>query len=110
MAARVAVASSLLTRGACAGSASQAPTRAETWARMTLSRTTSADRKFEATNDSRLWPSASLRVGMIAVCGMGSPSGRSEQRRHGEPVGEAADHRRLGSGVDEADARRRDGG
>ena len=75
IAARVAVASSLLTRAACAGSDSQAPTRAETRARMTLSRTTSADRKFDATNDSRLRPSASLRVGMIAVCGIGSPSG-----------------------------------
>ena len=41
-----------------------------------FSATTSSDRKFSVTNCSRLSARLSLRVGTIAVCGIGSPSGR----------------------------------
>src|SRR5664280_2672165 len=67
--------SSAVIRSACAGSATHAPTRRVTCAWTTLSRMTGPARKFVATNSSRLRARLSLRVGMIAVCGMGRPSG-----------------------------------
>ena len=42
---------------------------------------------------------------MIAVCGIGSPSGLLEQRHHGVPVGEAADGGGLRERGDEAERR-----
>ena len=72
---RAAIASSLVTRSAWSRSAIHAPALAVTPIRRTLSRTTSSDRKLALTNSLRLLPSASLRVGMIAVCGILSPSG-----------------------------------
>ncbi len=72
---RTTVESSAVTRSALAGWASQPPNRPATPTRRSRSRTTCSDRKFVPTNSPRLSPSASLRVGMIAVCGIGIPSG-----------------------------------
>jgi hypothetical protein len=44
--------------------------------RDSFSLTTSSDRKFVATNSDRAEPMSFFRVGMIAVCGIGSPIGR----------------------------------
>ncbi len=46
------------------------------WSR---ARTTSEERKFSPTNSPRDTPSWSFLVGMIAVCGMGRPSGRRKR-------------------------------
>jgi hypothetical protein len=72
---RTAVASSTVIRSAISSRRSHSPIRMVIWARCSLSRTTSSDRKFEPTNSDRLLPRASLRVGMIAVCGILIPSG-----------------------------------
>ena len=42
---------------------------------------------------------------MIAVCGIGNPSGLLEQRHHGVPVGEAADGGGFRERRDEAEGR-----
>ena len=76
MAPRSAVAASSVTRRAWSGFVSQAPTRAATPTERNRSRTTASDRKLVPTKSPRPAPSWSLRVGMIAVCGMGRPSGR----------------------------------
>ena len=68
-------ATSSTTRRAWAGSASQAPTRAEIVAAATRSRMMSSWRKFSPTNSSSPLPSSSLRLGTSAVCGIGRPSG-----------------------------------
>jgi hypothetical protein len=73
---RAAVASSAVTRSALASWPIHAPTRVATSMRASLSRTTSSARKFSPTKSPRLSPSTSFFVGMIAVCGIGSPSGR----------------------------------
>ena len=73
---RAAVASSAVTRSALASWPIHAPTRVATSTRASLSRTTSSARKFSPTKSPRLSPSTSFFVGMIAVCGIGSPSGR----------------------------------
>ena len=72
---RTAVASSLVTRSADSGRARNSPTRRAMEKRASRSRTTASDRKFVATNSDSDSPIASLRRGMIAVCGIGSPSG-----------------------------------
>jgi hypothetical protein len=54
---------------------SQLARRAATFADRTRSPTTSGLRKFSCTNDPNVAPNWSLRSLMIAVCGMGSPSG-----------------------------------
>ena len=91
-----ALASSLVTRSAASGLARYAPIFEPTEKPASRSRTTSSDRKLVATNSDSDEPMASLRVGMIAVCGIGSPSGLPEQRRDREPVGERTDHPGLG--------------
>jgi hypothetical protein len=58
------------------GSVSQLPTRRLSSAASIRSRTTDSCRKFSPMNSSRLRPSSSLRFGISAVCGIGSPSGR----------------------------------
>ncbi len=55
--------------------AARRPTRAATWAAPIRSRTTSSCRKFSPTNSCRPRPRSSLRRGISAVCGIGSPSG-----------------------------------
>ena len=72
---RSAVDSSAVTRSACSGSASQAPSRLPMPTARSRCRTTSSERKFSPTNSPRETPSWSFLVGMIAVCGMGRPSG-----------------------------------
>ena len=62
-------------RAACAGSASQRPSRSPTCTPASRSASTSRVRKLPWTNSPRLRPIWSLRLGMIAVCGMGMPSG-----------------------------------
>ena len=62
-------------RSAWAGSASQRPRRWPTWTPARRSASTSRVRKLPCTNSPRLRPIWSLRLGMIAVCGIGSPSG-----------------------------------
>ena len=63
------------SRFAWSPSRSQPPARCATLVVVMRSRTTSSRRKFSATNSCRLAPSDSFRLGMIAVCGIGSPSG-----------------------------------
>ena len=69
------MASSDVTRSALSSCASQPPSRRAISTRFSLSRTTSSDRKFDPTKSPRLLPSASFLFGMIAVCGIFSPSG-----------------------------------
>ena len=76
--------------------------RARSSAAATRSRMMSSCRKFSPTNSSSPLPSSSLRFGISAVCGIGMPERVLEERGHREPVGDRADHRRLGAGVDEA--------
>lgn len=73
---RSAVDSSSVTRSAFFGSASQPPSRLPMPTERSRRRTTSAERKFSPTKSPRLCPSWSFLVGMIAVCGIGSPIGR----------------------------------
>ena len=68
-------ATSSTTRRAFAGSASQTPTRRETPAAAIRSRMIGSWRKFSPTNSSSPRPRSSLRFGIRAVCGIGSPSG-----------------------------------
>ena len=72
---RAAVASSAVIRSALASWPIQAATREDTSTRASLSRTTSSARKFSPTKSPRLSPSTSFFVGMIAVWGIGRPSG-----------------------------------
>ena len=73
---RTAVASSAVTRSADSGLDRNSPIRLATEKPASFSRTTASDRKLVATNSDSDEPMASLRFGMIAVCGIGSPSGR----------------------------------
>ncbi len=63
------------TVSACAGSRSHAPAVAAMGVDSSLARTTRPSRKLVSTNSPRLRPISSLRRGMIAVCGIGMPSG-----------------------------------
>ena len=63
------------TRRRCSGTPSHCPTRSPTRAAASRSRAISSVRKFSVTNSWRLRPISFLRLGMIAVCGIGSPSG-----------------------------------
>lgn len=67
--------SSAVTRSACSGSASHAPSRLPIPTARSRCRTTSSERKFSPTNSPSDTPNWSFLVGMIAVCGMGRPSG-----------------------------------
>ena len=58
-----------------AAARTHSPTRRLTSASATRVRITSSDRKFSVTNSCRLRASVFLRSGMIAVCGIGRPSG-----------------------------------
>ena len=58
-----------------APSPTHAPTRRASRRPSSRSRMTASCRKFSPTNSSRLRPSSSLRRGISAVCGIGSPSG-----------------------------------
>ncbi len=62
-------------RRALAGSASQVPTFAAGAASRTLAPTSAGDRKFCCTNRPSARPMRSLLAGMMAVCGIGTPSG-----------------------------------
>ena len=66
---------SVRTRCRCSGTPSHNPTRSPTRAAASRSRAISSVRKFSVTNSCRLRPISFLRLGMIAVCGTGSPSG-----------------------------------
>ena len=70
-----AVASSAVTRSALGTCPIHSPTRLATSTRPSLSRTTSSARKFSPTKSPRLSPIWSFLRGMIAVCGIGRPSG-----------------------------------
>ncbi len=63
------------TRRALTGSLSHRPTRSEMVAAATRSRMIPSWRKFSPTNSWSPRPSSSLRFGISAVCGIGSPSG-----------------------------------
>ena len=63
------------TRSACTGIRSHSPVRAAIGVVSSLVRTTSPERKLVSTNSPRVRPISSLRLGMIAVCGIGMPSG-----------------------------------
>jgi len=65
----------LRTRRRCSATPSHNPTRSPTRAAASRSRAISSVRKFSVTNSCRLRPISFLRLGMIAVCGTGSPSG-----------------------------------
>ena len=69
------LAPSATTRPALAGSLTQTPTRRAMSAETSRSRITCSLRKFSEKNSSRLLPNSSLRRGISAVCGIGSPSG-----------------------------------
>ena len=69
------VAPSRTTRAALAGCVSHSPIRFDTVALASRSRITCSCRKFSAMNCSRPRPRSSLRFGISAVCGIGSPSG-----------------------------------
>ena len=62
-------------RWACSGSASHTPSRRATPTARSRSASTSGARKFVCTNVPSPRPSWSLRLGMMAVCGIGNPSG-----------------------------------
>ena len=64
------------TLAALAGWASQEPSRAEMGVARSFSPTTSAVRKLVSTKVPSPRPMSSLRFGMMAVCGIGRPSGR----------------------------------
>ena len=68
-------ATSSTTRRALAGWASQTPIRREIPAAAIRSRMIASWRKFSPTNSSSPRPRSSLRFGIRAVCGIGSPSG-----------------------------------
>ena len=68
-------ATSSTTRCALAGSHSHSPSCRAGAAIASRSRMMSSCRKFSLTNSSRPRPSSSLRFGISAVCGIGSPSG-----------------------------------
>lgn len=70
------VAPSAPTRSACGSSRSHSPARSAIAVLDSLVRTTLASRKLVSTNSPSVRPISSLRLGMIAVCGIGSPSGR----------------------------------
>ena len=70
------VAPSAATRSAWAGSRSHSPARFAIAVLASFARTTPASRKFVSTNSPSVRPISSLRFGMIAVCGIGRPSGR----------------------------------
>lgn len=73
---RSAAAACSVTRSACSGCSSHRPSRAPIPTARSRVRTTCSDRKFSPTKSPSDLPSASFFVGMIAVCGIGSPSGR----------------------------------
>ena len=64
--------------------------------------TTEGVRKLSRRKAASVSPIRSLLRGMIAVCGIGQAERMAEQGGDREPVGDAADHRRLGEGADEA--------
>ena len=70
-----------------------------------LASTGAASRKCISMNSPSLSAMRCWLLWMIAVCGIGSPSGLLKQRHHGVPVGEAADRGGLGKGRDEAEHR-----
>ena len=72
---RSTVEASAATRSACAGSESHLPSRPATSASRSLVSTTSGDMKFSRTKVPRPSPSWSFLRLMIAVCGIGMPSG-----------------------------------
>ena len=72
---RSTVDASAATRSACASSDSHLPSRSATCASRSLVATTSGDRKFSRTKAPRPSPSWSFLRLMIAVCGIGMPSG-----------------------------------
>ena len=61
---------------ALAGTSNQVARRDATWTPRSFSAMTGGARKFSSTKDPSARPSWSLRVGMIAVWGIGRPSGR----------------------------------
>ena len=85
------------------GRASHSARRAPGDDASTRSSTIGPDRKLACRNWPRLRPIWSLRAGTMAVWGIGTPERVAEQGGDREPVGQAADHRRLGRGPDVAD-------
>ena len=72
---RAATAASAVRRSAFAGVASQPPSRREMPIDRSLPTTTSSERNSSSTKAPSVAPISSLRFGMIAVCGIRSPSG-----------------------------------
>ena len=100
---RSALPTSPATRAAWSGSDSHLPTRRVTSAPATFSRTTSSARKFVPTNSPS--PAAHLVLARRDDRRVRDrePQRVAEQRRDREPVGQRADHRRLGAGLHVAD-------
>ena len=62
------------------------------------SRTAGPLRKFSRKKAARVRPNCSLPATTMAVCGIGSPSGRRNERDHREPIRQRSHHRRLQRG------------